>query len=94
MSCEPIKVHNEQQLLSEKPFQTECQSGVEDVPSNVMPQSLPYGEQSSTSNLPIESINKQLELLSQPLSSTTSHQDVLKDLEVLFLSVHSAMETE
>jgi len=94
MSCEPIKVHDEQQLLSQKTFQTACQSSAEDVPSDVMPQPLPCGEQSARSNLPIESYNKPLELLSQPLSSTTSRQDVLEDPEVLFLSVHSAMETE
>ena len=48
MSCEPIKVHDEQQLLSQRP----------------------------------------LEMLSQPLSSTTSCQDLSEEPEVLFLSVH------
>ncbi len=65
-----------------------------DVPSDVMPQSLPCREQSATSNFPIELLNKPLELLSQPLSSTTCHQDVSEEPEVLFLSVHSTMETE
>ncbi len=71
MSCEPIEVHNEQWLLSQKPFQNACLIGVEDVPSDVLPQPLPCGEQTATSNLPIELINKPLELLSQLLSSTT-----------------------
>ncbi len=56
-----------------------------------MLQPIPCGEQSASSNLPIELINKQLELLSQTLSSC---QDILEDPEVIFLSVHSKMETE
>jgi len=56
-----------------------------------MLQPIACGEQSTTSNLPIESINKQLELLSQLLSSC---QDILEDPEVLFLSVCAAVETE
>ena len=67
---------------------------MEDLPSDVMSQPLPCGEQTATSNLPIELINKPLELLSQLLSSTTSHQDVSEEPEVLFLSVHSAIERE
>jgi len=72
-----MEVHDEQWLLLQEPLQTGCQSGAEtgcqscaeDVTIDVMPQPITHGEQSATSNLPIESINKQLELLSQPLSS-------------------------
>jgi len=94
MSCEPMQVSNDLWLLSQQPFQNACKIGGKDVPNNVMPQSLPCREQSATNNLPIELLNKPLEFLSQPLSSTTSCQDELEQPEVLFLSVHSEMETE
>jgi len=94
MSCEPMEVIDDLRLLLQKAFQNACPIGGEDVPSDVMPQSLSCGKQSATSNLPIESLNKPLELLSQPLSSTTCHQDVLEEPEVLFLSVHSKMGIE
>jgi len=55
MSCEPMQVSDDLQLLSKQPFQNACQIGGKDVPSNVMPQSLPCREQSATNNLPIES---------------------------------------
>jgi len=94
MSCEPMQVTDDLRLLLQQPFQNACQIGGKDIPSNVMPQSFPCREQSATNNLPIESFKKPFEFLSQPLSSTTSHQDELEEPEVLFLSVHSVMETE
>jgi len=94
MSCEPMQVTNDLQLLLQQPFQNACQIGGKDIPSNVMPQSFPCRKQSATKKLPVESFKKPFEFLSQPLSSTTSHQDELEEPEVLFLSVHLVMETE
>jgi len=41
MSCAPMEVHNEQQLLLQKSFLNSCQIGVEDLPSDVLPEPLP-----------------------------------------------------
>jgi len=42
-----MEVHDDLQLLLQKPFQTACQISAEDVRSDVMPQSLPCGDQSA-----------------------------------------------
>ena len=62
MSCEPMQVSNDLQLLLQQPFQNACQIGGKDVPSNVMPQSLTCKKPSATNNLPIELLNKSLEI--------------------------------
>jgi len=78
----PIEVHDEQQLLLQKPFLNSCQIGVEDVLSDVLPQPSPCGEQIAKSNRSLQSINKPLQMLSQPLSSTMSCQDLVEEPEV------------
>jgi len=44
MSCEAIEVHDEQQQLSQKPFQHSCQIGVDKLSSDVLPEPLPCSE--------------------------------------------------
>jgi len=95
MSCKPTKDHVEQQVLSQKQLQDPCITHMEELPNEVLEEPLPFVEQVATNNDALQLLDKSLQTPKlEPLASMTDWQESSKEVEVQFLSMISAQETE